>query len=118
MTFVSKLTAEQWAEARSMRAAGTSYQAIASHFKIAETTVRKRAGRDGWSAQALSRASRTAAPARKAPRASPATATIRSRLALRLYAILECKIRMMELRMMKELQAHEKSGGEDLTPPM
>jgi hypothetical protein len=60
----------------------------------------------------------TAAAGRaKAGVASPATAGIRSRLALRLYRIIECKIRMMELRMIKELRAHECADSDGLPPP-
>lgn len=105
MPFPSKLSPEQWAEARRLRAAGMSYAAIAERFDLGVSTIGARARKEGWS-----EASGGAAPARRrthAGAASPATAGIRGRLAQRLYRVIECKIKMMELRMIKQLQAHE-----------
>lgn len=99
----SKLSPEQWAEARRLRADGTVWVEIGAQLGLHETSVRKRARREGWSTPAEARG----APAGTPRIASPATAGIRSRLAQRLYKVIECKIRMMELRMIKQLQAHE-----------
>jgi hypothetical protein len=112
--FTPKLNPGQWAEARSMRAGGASCEAIARHFHLNVATVRKRALREGWPLPPGSKPRPAKADARTLP--SPGTACIRSRLALRLYAVLECKIRMMELRMIRELQAHEQAGGDALPP--
>jgi hypothetical protein len=103
MLFVSKLSPEQWAEARRMRAAGSSLAAIARHFDVSPSTISHRASREAWPAGTAA-----AAPLRRSPGpAAPATAGIRSRLALRLYKVIEFRIRMMELRMQKQLQAYE-----------
>jgi hypothetical protein len=99
----SKLTPEQWVEARRLRAGGASYADIASRFGVRDDTICRRARREGWSEPAG-----TPAGARRRPATvSAAVAGIRSRLALRLYNVIECKIRMMELRMHRELQAQE-----------
>src|SRR5687767_7725977 len=101
MKFVSKLSPEQWAEAKRLRAGGATYEAIAHSVGIAVSAVSSRARREGWPAPASAHPA-PAAPRRAAPKGpSPATASIRGRLALRLYAVIECKIRMMELRMIK-----------------
>jgi hypothetical protein len=121
MPFVSKLSPEQWAEVRRLRAGGASCAELATRFSVAVSTISKRARREGW----LSPAGAAPAAARRATSgratsgaASPGTLSIRSRLALRLYRVIECKIRMMELRMIKELHAHEKAGGDGLPPPI
>jgi len=103
MQFVSKLSPEQWAEARRMRAGGASFDAIATRFEVGVKTVRNRAHKEGWAARP------TAEPARRGRplRASPSTAAIRCRLAERLYRVVECRIRMMELRMIRQLQVQE-----------
>ncbi len=67
MPFVSKLSPEQWAEARRLRAAGQSYAAIASSFGIAATTVRERARKEAWPSP-RGDASHLAATARQAGR--------------------------------------------------
>jgi hypothetical protein len=100
----SKLTIEQWAEARRLRANGTSFVDIADRFAMSEATIRRRAHREGWPEPAGAAGS----PRRRRPAVvSAAVAGIRSRLALRLYNVIECKIRMMELRMQRELQDQE-----------
>jgi hypothetical protein len=100
----SKLTTEQWAEARRLRAGGTSFVDIAGRFAMSEGTIRRRAHREGWAEPA----SAAVSPRRRRPAVvSAAVAGIRSRLALRLYHVIECKIRMMELRMQRELQDQE-----------
>ncbi len=111
MHFVSKLSPEQWAEARRMRADGASYVGIGHHFGLHAASVGKRAKREGWGSAASDAAKR---PARaRAVVGSPGTAGIRARLAERLYRVIEFRIRMMELRMMKQLQAHLQSDGHD-----
>jgi hypothetical protein len=100
MPMPSKLTTEQWAEARRLRAGGTPFADIAGRFAMSEVTVRRRAHREGWAEPAGS-------PRRRPATVSAAVAGIRSRLALRLYNVIECKIRMMELRMQRELQDQE-----------
>ncbi len=115
MSFVSKLSPEQWGEIRRLRAGGTGDAELAQRYGISATTIRKRAGREGWGSPAgLAGAM---APRAALGRASPATVSIRSRLALRLYSVIECKIRMMELRMIKELQAHERAHADSDAPP-
>lgn len=103
--FISKLSPEQWAEARRMRAEGAAFAHIGRQLGIAAAAVSKRAQREGWPPPAGT-SSRKSPHARPSPR-SPGTAGIRSRLAERLYRVIECRIRMMELRMIKQLQAQE-----------
>jgi hypothetical protein len=98
----SKLSPEQWAEARRLRADGATWVEIAAQFTIHATSVRKRALREGWWTPEQARG----APPGTLRAASPSTAGIRGRLAQRLYKVIECNIRMMELRMTKQLQAH------------
>jgi hypothetical protein len=108
----TKLSPEQWAEARRLRADGTPWIAIGAQLGLHETSLRKRAQREGWSTPEEARG----APADKPRRiASPGTAGVRSRLAQRLYKVIECRIRMMELRMTRQLKAHE--GDPDAEPP-
>jgi hypothetical protein len=100
MAFVSKLSPEQWAEARRLRADGMTYEAIGARFGLKADAIARRAGKENWTQPA----DRPAGAGRRAVAASPATAGIRSRLALRLYKVIEFRIRMMELRMLKQLQ--------------
>jgi hypothetical protein len=110
MLFVSKLSPEQWAEARRLRAEGATFRDIAQRFDIGASTVANRARREGWPLPAAMPASIGAAhPAGAVRRPSPATADIRRRLALRLYSVIEFRIRMMELSMQKQLDALEQN---------
>jgi hypothetical protein len=122
MQFVSKLSPEQWAEVRRLRAGGATFPKLAARFGLSARTIGARARREGWSTAAPA----AAAPGRRrAAPASPGTAGIRSRLALRLYNVIECRIRLMEMRMQKQLQAHmqvdgsgpDSSTGASLPPP-
>jgi hypothetical protein len=101
MAFVSKLSPEQWADARGLRADGMTYEAIGARFGLKADSIARRASKESWTQPARNA---TGAAPRVAP-ASPATAGVRSRLALRLYKVIEFRIRMMELRMLKQLQA-------------
>lgn len=125
MKFAAKYSTDQWAEARRLRAEGLSYAAIAQRvgFKTA-TSISARARKEGWSGSentgvaALASVASVAALAKGKPRgASPATAPIRRALALRLYTFIEFEIRMMELRMKKQLDAYEQSP-DDKEPPV
>jgi hypothetical protein len=118
----SKPTPEQWADAKRLRSGGTSYERIAAQIGIAASAICRRARKEGWPTSAPTRPAPQAPRRAKAAhqqerRASPAAALIRGRLALRLYAVIECKIKMMELRMIKELEAHERANAEGAAPP-
>jgi hypothetical protein len=114
MQFVSKLSPEQWAEARCLRAGGATFPQIAARFGLSASTIRARAHREGWSTAAPAVAAPRRSPGRsRAAVASPGTAGIRSRLALRLYNVIECRIRLMEMRMQKQLQAQLRADGRD-----
>ena len=117
MSFTSKYSPEQWAEARRMRAEGLSFKAIAKSLGFkSSATVSTRARKEGWWG---SENTGVADLAKGKPRAaSPATASIRRVLALRLYSFLELRIRMMELRMKKQLDAYEQSPGGTEPPPV
>jgi hypothetical protein len=112
MASTSKLSPEQWAEARRMRAEGATYPQIAQRFGVTPPTIGRHARGEVWPSPADPEGSRPPRPRT----ASPATAGIRSRLAQRLYKVIEFKIKIMELRMQKELRAHanDPDGG---TPP-
>jgi hypothetical protein len=115
--FTSKLSPEQWAEARRLYAAGQSCVAIGGFFGIAGETVRKRARREGWLAppRAASPCPSTGIKAR-ARTPSLATATIRAELARRLLSVIAVQIRMTELYMMKQLEAYQKNDA-GIEPP-
>jgi hypothetical protein len=116
MQFISKLSPEQWAEARRMRADGATFAAIGRQFGVLATTIGGRANKEKWPAPARTAPER---PPETGPvaAASPTTG-IRTRLALRLYRVIECRIELMELRMIKQLQAHMQSAdGESAVPP-
>jgi hypothetical protein len=103
--FTSKLSPEQWAEARRMRAGGASFAAIGRHLGVSDSAISARARTEGWP----SPSGRPATSRRpKAAPVSPSTAGIRSRLAQRLYKVIDCRIRLMEMRMQKQLEAHER----------
>ncbi|MBX9589426.1 MAG: hypothetical protein K2X43_08975, partial [Hyphomonadaceae bacterium] len=46
--FVSKLSPEEWAEARRLRAQGVSFADLAQRFGIHADSMGKRARREGW----------------------------------------------------------------------
>jgi transposase-like protein len=117
MHFASKHSPEQWAEAKRLRAGGASYATIAQQVGIGTSAIVRRSRKEAWPSSAPTRPAPSGPRRDKGGRASPGTASIRSRLALRLYAVIECKIRMMELRMIKELQAHERADSDGLPPP-
>jgi hypothetical protein len=106
MQFSSKLSPEQWAEARRMRGAGATLAQIGSQFGVRGSSIGRRARLEGWPSPGRG-APRKPAPA-QAGAGSPATAGIRARLAQRLYRVIECRIMMMEMRMQKQLEAHDR----------
>lgn len=108
MLFAPKYTPEQWAEARRLRAEGLIFAVIGERVGIKPETIASRARKERWSGSPGPTVA-AAARRRKAPVSSPATAQIRRVLALRLYSLLELKIRMMELRMKKQLDVCEQS---------
>ncbi len=105
--FVSKLSSEQWAEARRLRAEGATFAAIAARFGMSAQAIATRARKDVWATSGSVIGAKPAKGRARVP--SPATADIRHRLALRLYHILEIEICMLELRMSKELEAYKNS---------
>jgi hypothetical protein len=115
LSFQTKLSPDQWAEARSLRAAGQSCAAIARRFGLTANAVRRRARREAWpsSAATLAAAGRKA----RAGRPSPATAEILSELARRLFSVIAVKIRIKELYMHKQLEAYQKSDA-GIDPPV
>jgi hypothetical protein len=104
VSFVSKLSPDQWAEARRLRAAGRSLAAIARHFGLKRNTVSQRARQEGWSSPTDGP---SAGRKTRARRASPATAEIRTELGRRLFGVIAVRTRMMELSMQQKLQARE-----------
>jgi hypothetical protein len=118
MQFTSKLSPEQWAEARRLRADGATFAAIGRQFGVLATTIGGRANKEQWPAPVRAAAKRRTRT-RPGPASAPATG-IRTRLALRLYRVIECRIELMELRMIRQLQAHTQSdvpGGDGTVPP-
>jgi hypothetical protein len=108
MTFAAKYTPAQWAEAQRLRAEGLTFRAIAKNLGFnSPATVSTRARKEGWWG---GENTGVAGLAKGKPRsASPATATIRRALAVRLYCFIELEMRMKELRMKKQLDAYEQS---------
>lgn len=107
--FVSKLSPEQWAEARRLRAEGTSFADLARRFDVHANSMSKRARKEGWLTPGETAPHASSGRRMKVRRPSPATADIRRRLASRLYSIIEFRIRMTELSMQKQLDAYEQS---------
>lgn len=106
MPFQSKLSPEQWAEARRLRACGQSCDAIARRFGLGASTIRWRARKEGWPSPSDGRPSLAGSRA-NVRRTSPATAEVRAELARRLFGVIAVRTRMMELSMQKKLQARE-----------
>jgi hypothetical protein len=114
--FVSKLSPEEWAEVRRQRAEGATFGALAARFGLAANTIAKRARKEDWASTGSVVGK---PPARGGARiASPATAEVRRHLALRLYRLIEIQIRMLELRMNKDLEAQQNAldAGEPAPP--
>jgi hypothetical protein len=105
--FVAKLSPEQWAEARRQRAEGASYVEIAARFGVTPGWIGQCARRQGWPSRGRTAGAKPARGKTRAP--SPATADTRRQLVHRFYRILDLEGRMMELRMTKELDAHDNS---------
>ena len=106
MSFVSKLSPDQWAEARRLRAAGQSLAAIARRFGLKRNTVSRRARQEGWSSPTDGP---PAGRKTKARRPSPATAEIRAELGRRLFSMIAVSIGMKELHMHRQLEAYQKN---------
>ena len=116
--YLSKLSPEQWAEARRLYAAGQSNAAIGARFGIAGETVRRRARREAWLAPPTTELPRASAGIRaRGARPSAATAAIRAELARRLLSVIAVQIRMKELYMMKQLEAYQKNDA-GIEPPV
>ncbi len=107
--FVSKLSPEQWAEARCLRTEGESFASLARRFGLHTDTVVKRARRERWDAKPNPPSGKPAARSTKARQSSPGTIDTRRRLAHHLYGYLETKITMMEKRMKKEADAAKRN---------
>ena len=105
--FVSKLSPEQWAEARRLRAEGETFAALATRFGVTTSAISTRASKDAWASPGSIVGAPPAKGRARVP--SPATAEVRRHLALRLYRLIEIQIHMLELRMTKDLEAHQKA---------
>ena len=106
MLFVPKLSPEQWAEARRLRAEGATLAAIAGRFGVGATTIGERARKEGWASPADPRAKASGAAGRKrgAVQLTAAEAGNRRRLIRRLYNIMDLKLELMELRMQQRIK--------------
>ena len=115
--FAAKYTPEQWADARRLRAEGLAFRTIAERVGfVRDSTVARRAAKEGWSSPAeasaaASRASSGRSPLPPAAGKRPSPATVRSRrsLATLLYGVFELEIRMKELSMKKRLQTYRQA---------
>jgi hypothetical protein len=117
MVFVSKLTPEQWAEARRLRAEGATYGTIARQFGVSERLIAERARKDRWAgpARRTKAAAGSGAARGSAGQALPAaSAAVRSLLARRIYRIVDMKLKILELRVRKQLESAVQGDG-DLT---
>jgi hypothetical protein len=114
--FISKLSPEQWAEVRRLRAKGASFADLGRRFGVTASCISQCARKQGWaSADSVAGAARPAGARARVP--SPATANIRNRLALRLYRIIEIQISTLELRMTKDLEAQQQALDAGEPPP-
>ena len=99
MKFAAKYTPEQWAEARRLRAEGLTFvpsrESGLCHPEPFLDAL-PQGGLDAATRQKCCRPGKS-----KGSKASPATASIRRKLSLRLYTYIELQITMMELRMKK-----------------
>lgn len=114
MRFTSKLTPEQWAEARHLRAEGASFQDLGDRFGLCRSTIAQRARKEAW--PSLTVPARLPAPVRAKPRrAAPASAStpvaprlVRRSLKPRLMNVMDIQIQLTELRMQQQLKnAHD-----------
>ena len=108
MHFTARYTPEQWAEARRLRAEGLTFTAIAERlgFKSA-SALGWRARKESWANPRNGGGAARKRAAKRRP--SPLTTDIRRVLALRLYSLLDLRIRMMELQMKKQLDAYQQT---------
>ena len=105
--FVSKLSAEQWADARRLRAEGANFTAIGEAFNVSRDAISKRAKREGWDMPAAS-----GSPVARAQSAAPLPNDIlqaRRSLSRRILRILDLDLKIMERRMEKRLDAADKA---------
>jgi len=104
--WTSPLSPEQWAEARRLRAEGMAYAEIATRLGslVSARAIASRARRERWAEPAA--AGRRDAHRRRPPPAGAASGW-RQVLVHHLFRILEMKLKMMELRMRKQLEDAE-----------
>jgi hypothetical protein len=102
--FVSKLSPEQWAEAKRLRAEGASYAGIARQFGISENAVGRHAHKNNWSGSGApavpASPRRTGTPIRSGP-----IARLQCESRLRMLRILNLDLKIMEQRMQKRVDA-------------
>jgi hypothetical protein len=109
--FVSKLSSEQWAEARRLRMQGTPFKTLAQRFGVSQKALRTRSSRHGWpSPEASVHAGSAPTSASYGSRLPPSTNHVRRMLARRLFRILDIELTLMELRMKKSLDEADASG--------
>jgi hypothetical protein len=109
--FVSKLSSEQWAEARHQRMQGTPFKTLAERFGVSQKALRTRSSRHGWpSPKAAVHAGSAPTPASYGSRLPQSTNHVRRVLARRLFRILDIELTLMELRMKKSLDEVDASG--------
>ena len=101
----SRLTPDQWAKARRLRAAGATFAVIGKEFGISASTIINRARSEVWPSPAG--ATRGKPTLKSAPLPAD-TAEARRGLMHRLYALMDYNLEMMELRMQKQLKEARK----------
>ena len=105
LRFISKLSAEQWAEARRLRVEGASFAAIGKAFNVTRDAISKRAKRDGWDVPAPTPRLAARARARDAAPLPNDILQARRTLSRRILRILDLDLKIMERRMQKRLDA-------------
>jgi uncharacterized protein YjcR len=107
--FQSRLSPRQWAEARLMRSEGATYALIGKSLGVRAATISCRARKEGWDGAAKADRSAKAVARRKRrdQRATGLTASIRARIALRLFSVIDTRLAIMEHRMHKQLERIE-----------
>jgi predicted transcriptional regulator len=105
MTYVSKLTGEQWAEAARLRQEGASYRLVARALGITPSAVRQHAQKHGWPG--------CAPPSARTLRKRSfigASMAQRRRLIRRLYDAIDVRLTLMEQRMQQQLAILQTDG--------
>jgi hypothetical protein len=116
MTYKSKYTDEQWAEARRLHSRGLAFSGIAKRLGMHANALRQHAAKRGWVRAALPPAG-LAGPRLTVSSMTPAAQRTRRALLQRLYGYMDLQLRTLEISMQTKLDVYAQSpGGEPPAP--